>query len=139
MESNNLTIINQFFEAYGKRDFMQIKQAIHENARWIFPGRNPLSGTKAGIEEIVAFFDKMGEVMKNANITVEKLIVAENEDYVVECQHIRTNREKGMNLDHQWCILWKFENGKIIEGKHFAENQHHADAFFIEYLTQKNF
>jgi hypothetical protein len=40
--------------------------------------------------------------------------VGANDKYVVECQHIWTNRDDGHNLDHLVCVLWKFENGKIV-------------------------
>ena len=134
MEHQNLDIINRFFEAYGKHDLKEIRLVLNENAKWVFPGQNPLSGTKEGIEEIVTFFDKMGDLMGKSNIKVEKLITGVNDNYVVECQHICANREDCNNLDHHWCVLWGFENGKIVEGKHFAENQYKADAFFIELL-----
>lgn len=134
MEHQNLDIIDKFFEAYSKRDIEALKQVLDENAKWIFPGENPLSGTKNGVADIVAFFDEMGELMGKSNVKAEKLITGINDNYVVECQHIWTNREDGIDLDHHWCVLWKFENGKIVEGKHFAENQNKADAFFTKHL-----
>ena len=134
VENQNIDIINRFFEAYSKRDFKELKLVLDEDAKWIFPGKNPLSGTKVGIEGIVEFFDKMGAVMGKSNIRVEKLVTGVNDNYLVECQHIWTNRETGGNLDHHWCVLWSFKDGKIVEGKHFAENQYKADSFFSEVL-----
>lgn len=57
-----------------------------------------------------------------------------NDGYIVECQNVWTDREDGVTLDHHRCVLWKFENGKIVEGKHFAEDQYKADAFFQQLL-----
>jgi uncharacterized protein len=134
MEHKNLDIINKFFEAYGKHDLVELRKVLDENARWIFPGQNPLSGIKVGIEEIVSFFDAMGVLMGKSNIKVEKLVTGINDNHIVECQHIWTNREDGINLDHHWCVLWTFQNGKIVEGKHFAENQYLADEFFTKHF-----
>ena len=39
-------------------------------------------------------------------------------------------RTDGNNLDHQWCVLWTFANGKIVEGRHLAADQYAVDAFF---------
>lgn len=129
MENQSVTIVNKFFEAYTKRDFEAIKQVLDENSKWIFPGQNPLSGEKKGIEEIVEFFDKMGAVMNQSNARADVLIMGANEHYMLECQHIWTNREAD-NLDHHWCVLWNFKDGKIAEGKHFAEDQYKVDTFF---------
>lgn len=130
MEKNNTAIVNRFFEAYGRHDQYAIQQVVSENIKWKFPGRNPLSGTKIGIEEVLKFFDTMGNIMGQSEIKVEKLIVQENDFYLLECQHIWTNREDGINLDHHWCVLWKFEDGKLVEGKHFSEDQYEVDEFF---------
>ena len=130
MTHPNLAIIAQFFEAYGKRDFDHIRHVLDADAIWTFPGHHPLSGTKVGIDAVVAFFDAMGSIMGSSNVQAEKLVMGVNDDYVVECQHIWTNRADGINLDHQWCVLWKFANGKITEGRHFAADQHAVDEFF---------
>lgn len=134
MEHRNLDTISKFFDAYGKRDMEAIKQVLDENAIWIFPGNNPLSGTKRGVKAIVEFFDRMGDFMGKSKVQAETMVTGVNDDHAVECQHVWTNREDGNNLDHHWCVLWSFKNGKIVEGKHFAGDQYKADAFFNEHL-----
>ncbi len=66
------------------------------------------------MDEIVAFFDAVGNVMGSSNANVEKLVMGVNEQYVVECQHVRPSRTDGLNLDQQLCVLWSFENGKYF-------------------------
>lgn len=130
MESINFSIIDNFFEAYGRHDLKAIQQVVSEDIKWVFPGHNTLSGTKTGIEEVISFFDKMGGIMGKSNVQVEKLVMGGNNDYVLECQHILTNREDGINFDQDLCVLWIFRDGKLIEGKHFISDQSEADIFF---------
>ncbi len=130
MAHPNLDTIGKFFEAYGRRDRKGLEQVLAENVTWTFPGRNPFSGTKVGIDQVVAFFDAMGEVMGKSNPKVEKLVTGVNDDYVTECQHVWTDRPDGHNLDQYWCVLWRFEDGKIKEGRHLASDQQAADEFF---------
>jgi ketosteroid isomerase-like protein len=130
MAHPNLDLIDQFFAAYGNHDISGLRAVLADDATWVFPGHHPLSGTKVGIDEIVAFFDAVGSVMASANANVEKLITGVNDAYVVECQHIRTNRADGPNLDHQLCVLWSFANGKIASGRHLVADQDALDAFF---------
>ena len=130
MSHPNLDLIERFFAAYGQRDFAGLRNVLAENATWTFPGHHPLSGTKVGIDEIVAFFDAVGTIMGNSNPNVDKLVVGANEQYVVECQHIRTDRIDGPNLDQQLCVLWSFADGKIASGQHLAADQDALDAFY---------
>ena len=130
MSHPNLELIDRFFAAYGSRDRAGLRDVLAEHATWTFPGRHPLSGTKVGIDAIVAFFDAVGSVMGNSNPSVEKLVLGVNDAYVVECQQIRTNRADRPNLDQQMCVLWGFENGKIVSGRHLIADQDALDAFY---------
>jgi ketosteroid isomerase-like protein len=137
MTHPNLDLIDRFFAAYGARDFTGLRDVLADDATWTFPGQHPLSGTKVGIEAIVAFFDAVGSIMGSANASVEKLVLGVNDQYVVECQHIRTGQANGPNLDQQLCVLWSFEHGKIASGKHLAADQDALDAFYTALLQHR--
>ena len=137
MTHPNLDLIDQFFAAYGKRDLAGLRDVLAENATWTFPGHHPLSGIKVGIEAIVAFFDAVGSIIASSLPNVEKLVMGVNERYVVECQHIHTNRADGPNLDQQMCVLWSFANGKIASGQHLAADQDALDEFYTTLLQHR--
>jgi len=130
MKKTNQELVDSFFEAYIKHDKELIKQVMDENVTWSFLGQHKLAGIKNGIDEVVAFFDKMGSIMNESKPTIEKLIVASNDHYLIECQHIKTNREDGINIEHDVSVLWKFENGKIVSGKHFFADPKTVDHYF---------
>jgi ketosteroid isomerase-like protein len=134
MSHPNLDLIDRFFAAYVQRDRAALRDVLAEDATWTFPGHHPLSGTRVGIEAIVAFFDAVGRLMGSAQPTVDKLVLGVNEQYVVECQHVRTNRPDGPNLDQQLCVLWRFADGKIVSGQHLAVDQDALDAFYASLL-----
>jgi hypothetical protein len=50
-------------------------------------------------------------------------VLGVNDQYVVECLHIRTNRTDGPNLDQQLCVLWSFANGKIVSGQPWRQTK----------------
>ena len=136
MAHSNQNIIDKYFEAYAKHDFNGIKQVMAENVTWYFLGRHPLAGVKKGIEEVVAFYDEVGKIMGKSHPKIDKLIVAENNNFLIECIHSKTNREDGNNLDHYACVLWTFENGKIIEGRHFFADPEAVDKYFTAVAGQ---
>jgi ketosteroid isomerase-like protein len=130
MSHPNFDLIDKFFDAYGRHDLAALRAVLADEAAWVFPGRNRFSGTHRGAEAIAAFFDAMGGVMGQANVKAESLFREANDRSVVESQHVWTNHADGGNLDHQWCVRWTFQDGKIVEGRHFAADQYAADAFF---------
>ncbi len=135
MANSHLDTINNFFAAYANHDMAALPEVMDNDVHWIFPGHHPLAGVKSGIEAVVSFFDAMGKIMGDSNVKVDKIITAENQEYVIECQHIQTNRKDGNNLDHHWCVLWSFRNGKISEGRHFAGDQDFAESFFFKVMA----
>jgi hypothetical protein len=54
-------------------------------------------------------------------------IVADG-DYVID--HHRGWSDVGGGLDITWCLVFKFEGGRIKEVTNFAADQHKADLFF---------
>ena len=126
----NQEIIDKFFDYYSKRNFEGIKKVMVENVVWHFLGQHKLAGTKKGITELIKFFDTMGGIMSKSKPSIEKLIVADKDNYAIECQHIKTNREDGINIDHHVCVLWTIENGKIISGRHFFADPKAVDTYF---------
>jgi ketosteroid isomerase-like protein len=130
MNHPNLILIDKFFEAYAKHDIDGLRLVLADNAKWTSLGQHPFGGVRNGFDEVIGFFDTMGAVMSKSGTRVEKLIIGANDAYVVECQHVWTTREDGHNLDHLVCVLWKFENGKIVEGTHFFADPKMADGFF---------
>jgi uncharacterized protein len=126
----NQDIVAKFFEYYQARDLEKLKEVVDQNVVWYFLGRHKLAGVKKGLEELLEFFDTMGGIMKDSKPEIEKLIVAENDRYVIECQRIKTNRQDGINIDHHATVLWTIENGKIISGRHFFADPEAADQYF---------
>ncbi len=130
MANSKEEIVETFFDGYKKKDISTVKKVMAENVEWHFPGDHPMAGVKKGIEQVLAFFDLMGSFMKKANPDVEKLIVASNEFYLIECQQIRTHRTDGINIHHYVTVLWTFKDDKITEGRHFFADQEAANKYF---------
>lgn len=135
MNHPNLDLIDQFFDAYSKRDIDVLRSLLSDDVTWTFPGHHPLSGAKVGVDAIVAFFDAVGSIMGGSNPKIEKLVSGVADQYVVECQQIQTHRQNGPNLDQQMCVLWSFANGKITSGAHMAADQDQLDAFYTALAT----
>ena len=122
--------IESFHEAYSKKDNEKIKGLMSEEVWWSFLGQHKLAGIKNGIQEVIRFFDNLNSIMSNSNTTTEKIISSSNQNHLIECQHVKTNRTDDINIDLNVTVLWTFEFGEIISGQHFFSDPKAADIFF---------
>lgn len=120
----HLQAIEDFFAAYAAQDVPRVSQVLAEDATWFIPGHHPLAGTKRGVVEIMAFFDQLAK----ANFKAEPKAIALSGDYVID--HHRGWSEEGPGLDITWCLVFRFENGRIKEVTNLSSDQHKADLFF---------
>ncbi|HUR30936.1 MAG TPA: nuclear transport factor 2 family protein [Saprospiraceae bacterium] len=137
MATPNQQIVDKYFEAYGKHDINSIKEVMAENVQWYFLGDHPFAGIKNGVDEVVAFFDQMASVMGDSKPEIEKPIVCENENHLIECVHTKVNRPDGINIDHHACVLWTIKDGKITEGRHFFADPEAVNRYFTDVASSK--
>jgi len=128
---SHLPKIQAFFAAYAQKNVAAIREVMADDIVWQIPGHHPLAGKKEGIAEVIAFFDQLAK----ADFKAEPLVAAEQGDYVVD--HHRGWSTKGAGLDLKWCLVFRFEAGKIKEVTNFCENQQKADLFFWEIYPLK--
>ena len=126
---SNLSKISDFFTAYANKDVSAVSRVMGDDIVWHIPGHHPLAGTKRGIREVLAFFD----LLARADFKAQPIVVAEDGDYVVD--HHRGWSTAGSGLDVTWCLVFRFEGGKIREVTNFCADQHKADLFFHEIYT----
>lgn len=127
----NLEKIQAFFTAYANKDVTAVRDVMANDIVWRIPGHHPLAGDKHGVEEVLAFFDQLGK----AGFQAEPLAVAEQGDYVID--HHRGWSTVGSGLDLTWCLVFRFEGGKIKDVTNYCGDQHKADLFFYEVYQLK--
>ncbi|MEM9037801.1 MAG: nuclear transport factor 2 family protein [Actinomycetota bacterium] len=120
-----LDTIAAFFEAYAAGDRTGIAEALAENVTWTIPGHHPLSGTKEGIDEVLAFFDQLG----TAGFVAETFFLEASDEYVVDIHRGYSTQGTGQ-VDTTWALVWHFdEAGKVDRVVNLSADQHQMDAF----------
>ncbi|MFC5186379.1 nuclear transport factor 2 family protein [Actinomadura harenae] len=125
MPHANEEIIHRFFDAYGKRDMDALRDVVAEDVTWNFPGHSTVSGVTRGLPEVIALFDRIGEFRMRADTYVTGV----NDDFLVEAQRTYCTAP-GSDFEMEYAVLWRFADGKIVNGTHLCADQHTADAFF---------
>ncbi|MFC0113496.1 nuclear transport factor 2 family protein [Kibdelosporangium aridum] len=123
-EHPNVRLIKDYYEAYGSGDLNRLRRFFANDIRWTIPGHHPLSGTKLGIDEVLAFFRELGK----AGFRAETIFLGADGDWVVDLHRGWSTRPEG--LDILWALGFRIRNRKIVEAVNFASDQHAADQFF---------
>ncbi len=122
----NMKVVQDFFAAYGANDLEAIAAVMDEKVQWHIPGRHPLSGTKTGRAEVLAFFEQLG----GAGFKAEPIFFGADERYVVDIHRGWSNAEGQTNVDTIWTLLYRIEDEKIVEATNLSADQDAANSFF---------
>jgi ketosteroid isomerase-like protein len=122
----NIKVVQDFFTAYGAGDLEGIAEVMDENVMWHIPGRHPLSGTKKGRDEVLAFFAQLGV----AGFKAEPIYFGADETHVVDIHRGWSNADGKPNVDTTWALLYRIEDGKIVEATNLSADQAAANTFF---------
>ncbi|MCJ8307429.1 MAG: nuclear transport factor 2 family protein [Hyphomicrobiales bacterium] len=123
---DNMKVVQDFFAAYGKGDLKAIAAVMDEDVLWHIPGRHPLSGTKNGRDEVLAFFAQLGV----AQFKADPIFFGADEDVVVDIHRGWSNAEGKPNVDTTWALVYRIVDGKIVEATNLSADQDAANAFF---------
>ena len=122
----NIKVVQDFFAAYGNNDLNGIAAVMDKNVRWHIPGRHPLSGTKNGRDEVLAFFAQLG----TAGFKAEPIYFGADENYVVDIHRGWSNADGKPNVDTTWALVYRIVDGKIVEATNLSADQDAANTFF---------
>ncbi len=128
---DNMKVVQNFFAAYGSNDLDGIAAVMDEDVQWHIPGRHPLSGTKNGRDEVLAFFAQLGA----AGFQADPIYFGADETHVVDIHRGWSNAEGQPNVDTIWALVYRIENGKIVEATNLSADQDAANTFFWSQYT----
>jgi ketosteroid isomerase-like protein len=122
----NRQVILDYYSAYGSGDMNAVADFFAEDIEWHIPGQHPLAGTKTGRDEVLAFFEQLGEGAFRA----ELIALMADETWVIDMHRGWSNLEGQQNVDTTWVLAFRIEDGLIAEARNFSFDQAAADSFF---------
>jgi len=127
MSTRNIsaTVVQAFFEAFGKGDFEEILNTFHPETT--ITGireakRNPgdLYGTYKGIEGVKEFLSGLENTFDTQSFSVEN-IIGENEIAFANGKFVHKIKTTGRLFSSSWALHAVIKDGKIYE-YHFFED-----------------
>jgi hypothetical protein len=146
----NLSLVQRMYDCFNRNDLDTIRNEIFApDLVWTLPGRHPLSGTKNGAEEVIAFFAQL--VRANIQVILDPVsdpatgIDTFGEDTVVEVHRGRgtttvrdaEGNESQVTLNALNCTHYQIRDGRIARVQVYMSDQHAADNFFWAVYTLK--
>jgi uncharacterized protein len=128
MSHPNEDLIRKGYAAFSAGDMDTLRKIFAPDAIWHAPGRNPLSGSYKGVEEILGFFGKSME-LTDMSLAVDLHDVAGNDEHVFAA-HTSTGRRSGKELRVNQVLVFHASGGKVTEVWQVSGDQYAEDDFW---------
>ena len=121
-------VVRRGYEAFNRADMETLTELFDENASWHTPGNSSAAGDRVGRDAVFAQFGRYGGETEGT-FKAELKHVAAGDGRVVGIHH-NSGERNGKQLDVDCCIVFKIEDGRIIEGREHFYDLHNWDEFW---------
>jgi uncharacterized protein len=123
MSSQNLTLVQSVYDAFGRGDMPAVLAAMAPDLRWIAAEHSPYHrGTPyVGPDEVLQHvFMPIGSNWENFLILPERFLDAGN-TIVMEGRYCGTYKPTGRGTTAQVVHIWVVRDGKLIEFRQYTD------------------
>lgn len=124
----NVAAYKGMIAAFNANDLGAVEALVDADLVYTIPGSSPLAchtrGVVAHLQMLKGARDRSGGTLR-----LEPRAVAADGDYLIVWGRITAERE-GKRLDSEHCVMYRFSNGKIVEGRTVPVDQYAFDAFW---------
>ena len=125
----NVENVRRGYEAFNSADLMTLTELFDENASWHTPGRSSIAGDRQGRDAVFAQFGRYGgETGGTFKAAVQQVLKAE--DGSVVAVHRNSGERNGKHLDVTCCLVFEFQDGRVISGRECFYDLYAWDEFW---------
>jgi len=128
MNHPHVQLMEKVYASFGAGDVETAGTYWTEDAIHHYPGRNPLSGDHQGLDESIAFANKIFELTEG-NLRMETLEIGASDNYAFATLATHYER-KGRVLDMPFINVARIKDGKIAEFWTYPEDVYATDDFW---------
>jgi ketosteroid isomerase-like protein len=121
----NEEVVRSFYEAFERRDIEALQRIVHPDIVYHESGSNRFSGDHQGFENVMSFFENVGQLFEG-NIEVEIHDVVAGDTHVVVLENMRLSRG-GRTVETKAAAIFHVEGGRVTEAWELRENQQALD------------
>lgn len=125
-EQENVQIVKQMFEAFGKGDILAVLNVLAEDVDWQSPARRTEPGEiswakpRHSREEVTEFFKELAEKVQTEPMEVLEY-TAQGDRVIAEGKNRGTVKSTGRTYEHEWVMVFTLSNSKIVRYRHYYD------------------
>ena len=122
MSDNNLDIVRQGYDAFGRGDISALLDLFDAGIQWVTPGPPELatSGRRTGRQEVAGFFAAVNQAFDIQRFEPREFVV-QGDSVVVLGSETAGVRSTGRVIDLDWVHVFKLRNGKVVAFQEFFD------------------
>ena len=122
MADDNLNVIRQGYDAFGRGDIEALLQSFDEQITWVTPGPPDLatSGKRTGRQEVAGFFASVNQLFDIQRFEPREFI-ARGDLVVVLGSETAVARSTGKVIELDWVHVFTMRNGKVAAFQEFFD------------------
>jgi ketosteroid isomerase-like protein len=121
-EQENLKLIQDVYEAFGRGDLPAILGSLTDDVDWNHPrpDRIPWGGQRRGPEEVTGFFVALGQTVDVEEFQPQRFH-ADLDTVIVFGRERMRARATGRNYENQWVHEFVIRDGKIAKFTEYTD------------------
>ncbi len=127
-EHPNVAAYRRMIEGFNANDLGAVASLLDEGIVYTIPGRSPIACETKGLAAHLSALKRARE-LSGGTLKLEPRAVAADGDYLVVWGRITAQREE-RTLDCDHCVMYRFQSGKIVEGRTVPVDLYAFDAFW---------
>ncbi len=124
----NVARYRRMMTAFNANDLSVIHEVVAENVDYVVPGKSPIAGHTHDIAGLIRMLS-LGKELSGGTLKLDLRSVVADDQYLFVYGRIHAERA-GRVFDSDHCVVFRFEHGKIVEGRTVPVDQYEFDAFW---------
>lgn len=121
--------MRDFFAAFGGPDEARLRELLHEQAVWHYPGTSPIAGDWPGVTGLLTGIRAIAMQLGDGHNGFELLDVLANEHGAVTI-HRDYYQGPGNHFDQRFAVYARIEHGRITEAWEIPFDLPESDRYF---------
>lgn len=127
--TDSAEVVRRGYAAFNAADIATLTELMDENVSWHTPGRSPIAGDYLGRDAVFGQFGRYGGDT-GGTFKAELEQVFTSPDGRVIGLHHNSGERNGKRLDTDCCILFEFEDGRVVSGSEYFSDLDNWDDFW---------
>jgi ketosteroid isomerase-like protein len=129
MAQSDAEILQSGYDAFAQGDVPGVLALFAEDIAWHVPGDNLVAGSYSGHQEVVGFFQKLGELSGGTfNVSVREIF--DNGTGTVVALVTLAGERNGRQQSNDTVQVWRFVDGMAVSFNEFNDAQAELDEFW---------